>query len=80
MARFTFVCLAGKRLQIAPSPTAPGRLLIQILSADREVQASLTMEAEHGGALIAGVEASARAAVAAGRAQDELIGAGVGHE
>lgn len=44
--RHTICCLAGKRLEIKPSQTSPGCVLVQILGADRQVQASLTVEAE----------------------------------
>ncbi|MBX3660599.1 MAG: hypothetical protein KF740_19365 [Ramlibacter sp.] len=44
MARHQVIALAGKRLEIKPSPTSPGHVLVQVLSADRQVQASLTLD------------------------------------
>lgn len=41
--KMTVCALAGKRLETRVSPTSPGHVLVQILSADRAVQASLTL-------------------------------------
>lgn len=77
----TIVCLAGKRLQIQPSKTAPGRVLLQILSADREVQASVTFDAVGVAEIVEGaIEAAADRAIAHAQEVDAMIGAGVGHD
>ena len=43
MSKTTVIALAGKRLEVRDSPTSPGHILIQIVTADRAVQASLTL-------------------------------------
>lgn len=45
MARHTFVCSAGRRLDIQPCKTSPGLVQIQILSSDRQVMASCSVDA-----------------------------------
>ncbi|MDM0119016.1 hypothetical protein [Variovorax arabinosiphilus] len=52
MSKSTVIALAGKRIESRPSPTSPGHVLIQILSADRAVQASVTL-APHAAAVFA---------------------------
>lgn len=43
MAIHTFICSAGRRLNIRPSKTSPGLVEISILNADRDLVASCTM-------------------------------------
>jgi hypothetical protein len=43
MSKITVIALAGKRIESRPSPTSAGHILVQILTADRAVQASLTL-------------------------------------
>lgn len=43
MSKTTVIGLAGKRLSVRPSPTSVGSILIQIISAGRDVQASITL-------------------------------------
>lgn len=69
--KHTICCLAGKRLEIKPSPTSPGCVLVQILGADRQIQASLTIDAETIGVVPAAFET-------AGAAAWELVAARMG--
>ena len=43
MSKSTVIALAGKRLESRPSPTSLGHIVIQIMTADRAVQASVTL-------------------------------------
>lgn len=51
MSIHTFVCLGGKRLVIQPSRTTQGAVQVQVLSADRSVQASITCDAPTAGVI-----------------------------
>lgn len=62
MSSHTIVCLAGKRLQVKPSLTSPGMVLVQILSADRAVQASVTVDPAAAGVLSLAFELEGREA------------------
>ena len=76
----TFIGAAGKRLVIRQSPTKAGAVLIQILSADREAQASMTIDAPCCAVVGEAFAIEAATAEAAGNERAaEMIGAGVGH-
>ena len=79
----TFIGAAGKRLVIRQSPTKAGAVLIQILSADREVQASLTIDAAccavAGDVFTREADAAWAAADAESDRAKAMIGAGVDH-
>lgn len=44
MSKHTVCGLAGKRLEVRPSPTSPGHVLVQLLGADRQVVSSVTFD------------------------------------
>ena len=44
MAKNIIVGLAGRRLEVRPSPTSPGCVLVQIVLANREVLGSVTLD------------------------------------
>ncbi len=74
----TICGLAGKRIVIKQSPTSPGHVLLQVLTADREVQASITFDPSGADALGNAARLEAVCAEAAAADLSAMIGAGVG--
>ena len=52
MAKNIIVGLAGRRLEVRPSPTSPDCVLVQIVNAGREVLGAVTLDMH--GAFVAG--------------------------
>lgn len=44
MSRHTFICSAGRRIDVQPDKFTPGLIRIQILSANREILGSITID------------------------------------
>lgn len=51
MSKHTFICAAGRRLEITESKTTPGAVQITILSADRSHLAQITTDAPTAGVM-----------------------------
>ena len=62
MSLHTFVIDGRKRLQISQSKTEPGKVLVQVLDAARDVLVSCTMDAETAGVVSQALELEAVAA------------------
>lgn len=77
MSKTTVIGLAGKRLEVRPSPTSAGSILIQVFSAGREVQAAVTLAPDAAAVFAEALSREAVAAEAAGAQLDADINAGV---
>lgn len=64
MSIFQIAGLAGKRIHISQSKTSPGHVLVQILGADRQPQASLTLDQNQAGNAAGALDVAAREAEA----------------
>ena len=71
MARHTFVCSAGRRIDIQPCKFSPGLIRLQILSANKEILGSCTFEPGIAGVIVQALELEGAAAETASDASCE---------
>lgn len=77
MAKTTVIGLAGKRLEVRPSPTSVGSVLVQVITPGRDVQAAVTLTPDAAAVFAQALGLEAVAAQQAGAALDVEINAGV---
>lgn len=65
MAVHTIGGLASRRIQVKPSPTSPGHVLLQVFGPDRDVLASITLDPHCVGVLAEALRLEAVAALPA---------------